>query len=567
MSINKPDFSKEAGNLNSIESDIEPIYSEQKSSSIFTNFVDGFRRQIPGEKDASEKNKVLTNRHLIVLALSLGVGTGLFQAAATKLSSGGPLFLLLAYIITGYLMLIPTMYSGGELAIAYSTSPGGFNDYYRKFMCESMAFALGWNYCFQWMTVISLELVTASLTIKFWTTSINPDIFVMIFLLVVVAINLCGAKGYGEAEFCMNTVKLVMLAGFIIFGICVDLGASSSGFIGGKYWRDPGYYTTFKALSGSFVTSAFSLGGTEFILLFVALQPNPRSSLRSAVKIVFFRITVFFLGSLTLVGLLVPYTSDELMGSGGSATHSSPYVLAATLHGVKVVPHIINAVILNSVTSVATAGMYSSSRLLYSLVQQGFAPKFLDYVDRTGRPLRCWLVTVAASFFGFIATYEKEETVFNWLLSISALSFIFVWMSISICHIRFRSALKYNNVPLSSLGFVSPFGVYGSYLSILINALILIAQFWVALFPIGSSKPDANSFFQNYLGVPFLLICYVGHKLVTRNWKLYIKTEEIDLDANRTMYDPEILELEELEDKEKFRTAPWWKKALLFMFK
>lgn len=562
-------MSKPVSKQGSIEPDVSellPYCPEQKKRNPLQRFVDGFKREIPGEKCAASENKVLTRRHLTVLSLSSGLGTGLLVASASKLASGGPLSLLVGYFIIGYLMLFPTMYLCGELAIAYSNSPGGFNDYYRKFMDESMAFALGWNYCFQWITVISLELVTASLTIKFWNDTINPDAFVTIFLATVIAINLCGARGYGEAEFVMNSIKLLMLSGFIIFGLCVDLGASKLGYIGGKYWRDPGYFTNFKGLASVFVTGAFSLGGTEFICLFVSLQPNPRKSLKSAVKLVFYRITVFFLGSLVFVGLLVPHNSDRLMGTGGSsASHASPYVLSAELHGVKVLPHIINAVILNSVTSVATAAMYSSTQLLYSLMKQGYAPKFLDYVDRSGRPTICFLIVTASSFFAYIATYKKEETVFNWLLSISALCFMFVWLAICICHIRFRAALKYNNIPLSSLAFVSPFGVWGSYLSILINFLILIAQFWVALFPKGG-KANANSFFQNYLGVPFILVCYAGHKIYSKNWQFMIPIKDIDIDEGRTIYDPEVLELERLEEKESYKKAPFWKKALIVCF-
>lgn len=265
--------------------------------------------------------------------------------------------------------------------------------------------------------------------------------------------------------------------------------------------------------------------------------------------------------------MLVPSNSKSLMGSGDAATHASPYVIAAEMNGVKVLPHIINAVILISVTSVATAAMYSSPRLIQSLAKQGLAPQWLNYIDRNGRPLRAWIVTVVSSLFAFIASFYQQETVFNWLLSISALSFIFCWMAISICHLRFRAALKYRNIPLSSLAYLSPTGIIGSWCSIIVNGLILIGQFWVALWPIGGDgKPDANAFFQNYLGAVFFLVFYVGHKLYTRKWTLYKSASEIDVDKDRAIYDPEILDLENLEIEERYKNAPIWKKILLCMF-
>lgn len=556
-------------NLEPIVSEIEPYYSESINGGHWKDFKDSFKRQVPedekNEASGTQMKKSISKRHLRLMALSTGLGTGLLVAAGDKLRTAGPLFLLVGYAVVGYFMLYPCINAVGELSVAYNNLPGGFQSYYRKFMDESIAFAVGWNYCFQWATVISLELVTASMTIKFWTTSVEPDIFVAIFLVVVILINLAGSKGYGEAEFAMNSVKLLMLGGFVIFGIIVDCGGSSAGFIGGRYWRNPGAYTSFKGLCSVFVTSAFSLGGTEFISLSAAEQENPRQSIPAACKLVLFRVTVFFMGSLACVGLLVPYNSDKLMGSGETGT--SPYVIAAQMHGIKVLPHIFNAVILVSVTSVATAAMYSSPRLLLALAEQGYAPQYFNYIDRKGRPLRCWILSIFASFFAFIATYKNQDAVFTWLLSISALSFIFVWASIDVCHIRFRAALKYNNIPLSSLGYVSQTGIIGSYVSLLLTILILICQFWVSLFPIGGDgSPNALSFFQNYLGAIVLLVFYVGHKLYTRNWKLYIKVQDIDIDADRTIYDPEILELENLEIKQRYQNAPFWKKVLITCF-
>lgn len=565
----KVDYSTTADYSSSNSNSIEPIvelapYASDESSTRFGRFVDSFKRDTEGKHSGAQHQKALKMSHLAVIALSSGLGTGLLVGSATKLRLGGPLSVLVAYAIVGA-MCICTMNSVGELTVAYCDLEGGFNEWYRKFLDDSMAFALGWNYWFQWVTTISLELVTASLTAKYWNATFNADYIVLIFFLLITFINLFGVKGYGEAEFVMNSVKLTALTGFIIMGLCVDLGASDSGYIGGKYWRDPGCFTNFKGLVKAFSTASFSMGGTEFLALSVAEVRNPRRALPTAIRLVFFRVIFFYLGSLLFVGLLVPRNSDELMGSGSSATSASPYVLAAKLHGIKAIPHIMNAVILNSVTSVATAAMYSSSRLLRSLAQQGLAPKWFDYVDRSGRPLRAWLVSILAACFAFIASCKDEDTVFNWLLSIVALSIVFIWPSLCLCHLRWRAALKHNNIPLSTLGFVSYTGEWGSYLSIIVNVLILIGQFWVALFPEG--KADVNNFFQNYACVPFILVCFFGHKIYAGTWtKWYIKTEDIDIFTGRTIYDKEILLLDKEEYTQKYTSAPFWKKPIVWLF-
>lgn len=541
-----------------ILSDIKAYSLEEPSSKV--GFWESFQRKT--EKDTLPKPLKIS--HLAVIALSSGLGTGLLVGSADKLRVGGPLAILIAYALVG-LMCICTMNSVGELTVAYAELEGGFNEWYRKFIDDSVAFAFGWNYYIQWTVAISLELVTAALTIKFWNTTIDSDVFVAIFLVAVIFINFFGVRGYADAEFIMNLIKLLMLTGFVIMGLCIDLGASRSGFIGGKYWREAGYFTGFKGFVQCFATASFSMGGTEFLALSVSDVRNPRTALPVAIRLVFVRIVFFYLGTLAFVGLLVPHTSPRLLGAGASATSASPYVLAASIHGVKVVPHIINAVILNSVMSVATAAMYSSARLLRSLAQQGYAPKWLDYTDKGGRPLRAWLVSVVLSCLSFIATYEQQAVVFNWLLSIVALSLVYIWSGLCVCHLRWRAALRYNKVSLDTLGFVSYTGEWGSYYSLLINFLILIGQFWVGLFPAG--KPDANNFFQNYTAIPFTLTLYLCHKTYSRTWKKpYIKTKDIDIFTGRSIYDAEVLALDKEEKQQKMESSHWWSKPFVWFF-
>ncbi|KAI5961900.1 GNP1 [Candida pseudojiufengensis] len=552
----------------------EDIYSSSSKSndistnspkSKYNNFINGFKRAPKTDIVGDDRKKAISKNELRLMSLSTGLGTGLLVASGGRLHTAGPGGVLIAYSITGILMLVPTINCVSELSISYTGLPGGFQSYYAKFIDESLGFALGWNYAFQWCCVLSLELVTAAMTIKFWNTSVNPDVWVTIFFIIVILINLGGAKTYSYAEALFNSCKVLMLCGFIIFGLVIDVGGGPQGFIGGKYYRDPYIPVSgFKNVLKVFISGVFSMGGSEFISIAASETKNPRTSIRAASKLVWVKVIVLFLGSLTFVGLLVPSNSDRLMGSGDSATHASPYVLAAELNGVKVLPHIINSVILISVTSVATAAMYSSPRLIQSMSQQGLGPKWLDYIDREGRPFRAWVLVVISGFFAYIAAFDQQETVFNWLLSISGISFVLCWLFICVSYVRYRAALKYNKISLDSLAYKSPTGLLGAYASIIINSLILIAQFWTSLFP--GSKPDANNFFQNYLGAPVFVVCYIIHKIWTRNWKLYKPVSQIDVNKDRIIYDPELLELENLEDLERYKKAPFWKKILIICF-
>jgi len=545
-----------------------------KQSSKWDSFIDSFRRAKPEievvDEESQERSKSksgLSSRHVALIAIAGGLGTGLLVGNGRALSNGGPAGLLIAYAIIG-LMLFATMSAAGELAVAYSSLAGGFNAYAAKLVDPSLGFAVAWNYAVNWFTVLPLEMVTASMTIRYWDTSVDPDVYVAVFLVFVVMINCFGARGYAEAEFWFNLAKVSMILGFIILGLIIDTGkAGNLGYIGVKNFIDPGPFANgFKGVCACFIAAAFSLGGTEFAVLSASSFSNPSKAIPTATKQVFYRLLIFYFLSIFIVGLLVPFDSNRLMGSGKShEAPISPYVIAIETAGIKVIPHIINAVILIAVLSVGNSALYSSSRTFYSLAQQGFAPKWFDYVDRNGRPLRAMLISGVLGLFSFIATYKDQEAIFTWLLSLSGLSTIFTWTTICLSHVRFRSALRVQGLSIHELSFKAKGGVWASYFAIFLNIFILVVQFWVALYPFkNDGKPSVVSFFQCYLGMFSFLGFYIGHKCYTGNWRLFIKAEDVDLETDRTIFDQEILRHEHEESRLRLKNGPWYNRVVDF---
>ncbi|QNG15643.1 uncharacterized protein GWK60_K05599 [Nakaseomyces glabratus] len=525
--------------------------------------------QMKFEEEALKKS--IKPRHVVMISLGTGIGTGLLVGNAKALHNAGPAGLVIGYAIMGSCIYC-IIQAAGEMAVVYSNLLGGFNTYPSMLIDPGFGFAVAWVYCLQWLCVCPLELVTTSLTIKYWTTTVNPDAFVVIFYVVIIFIQIFGARGYAEAEFFFNCCKILMIIGFYILGIIINAGgAGNDGYLGAKYWHDPGAFRgtngiqRFKGIMATFVSAAFAFGATEFIALTAAEQSNPRKAIPSAAKKVLYRVICIFVGTIALLGFLVPWDSDQLMGAGGSATKASPYVLAISIHGVRVVPHFINAVILISVFSVANSAFYSSSRLLLGLAQQGYAPKFFDYVDRQGRPFRAMCCAALFGVIAFCAASPKEDQVFTWLLAISGLSQLFTWIAICVSHIRFRRAMTVQGRSLGEIGFKAQLGVYGSYYATIMMVLALIAQFWVAIAPIGNNGDlDAEGFFENYLAMPILIAFYFGYKLWKRDWRLFIRAKDIDLDSYRQVFDEELLKQEDEEYKEKLKNGPMWKRVVDF---
>ncbi|KAF2474691.1 amino acid permease [Lindgomyces ingoldianus] len=507
----------------------------------------------------------LKGRHLQMIAIGGSIGTGLFVGSGSALAKGGPASLVISYCLVG-IMLYCTVHALGEMAVLFPVA-GSFSAYSTRFLDPAWGFAMGWNYALQWLVVLPLEIVAATLTIEYWNHSkVNNDAWVAVFLVLIVSINLFGVKGYGEAEFVFAIVKVTAVIGFIILGVIINVGGGpDGGYIGGKLWVDPGAFNNgFKGLCTTFVNAAFAFSGTELVGLAAAETANPRKSLPTAVKQVFWRITLFYIVSLLLVGLLVPYNDPQLLnGKSGADAVASPFVIAIKNAGIEGLPSVFNAVIMIAVLSVGNSAVYGSSRTLAALAEQNQAPKVLAYIDRKGRPLVSVAVASLLGLLAFLAGTKSQEAAFNWMLSLSALSSIFTWGSICLSHIRFRKGWELQGHSLNELAFRSQPGVIGSWVGLMFNSLVLIAQFWVAFSPIGYKEKTTlqliQSFFQVYLALPVTLAFYIPYKIYHRT--PWIRSHNMDLHTGiRELNIAELIE----EEREERKTWPTWKKVYKF---
>jgi len=501
----------------------------------------------------------LKSRHLQMIAIGGSIGTGLFVASGKALNTGGPASVLISFSLIGT-MLYCTMHALGEMAVLFPVA-GSFSAYSTRFLDPAWGFAMGWNYAMQWLAILPLEIIAASITINYWEmeSHLNHAIFVTIFLVVIISINLIGVKGYGEAEFAFALVKVVAVIGYILLGITLNCGGDlDGGYIGGKYWHNPGaFHNGFKGLCSVFVTASFAFGGTELVGLAAAETSNPRKSLPTAIKQVFWRITLFYLLSLTVVGLLVPYTDHRLLQAGRSNAAASPFVISIQNAGIEVLPSVMNVVILVAVLSVGNSAIFGSSRTLAALADQGQAPKILGYIDREGRPLVAILCASTVGFTAYLADSSAQGVVLDWMLALSGLSSIFTWGSICLAHIRFRTAWKAQGHTLDELAFRSQPGVIGSWLGFSLNALILIAQFWTGAWPVGyDTTNQAESFFLAYLAAPIVVLFYLGYKLWFRT--PIMRCRDMDLKTGiRELNLPELI----AEERAERASWPRWKRA------
>lgn len=477
-------------------------------------------------------------RHLQMIAVGGSIGTGLFIGSGQALRNGGPAGILIAWAIIG-VMLINVTQALGEMCILYPVS-GGFYTLAVRFIDPGMGMALGWNYFAQWAVVLPLEITAAGITVQYWEGAQQVPIaaWITIFWFAIIAINVFGTLGYAEEEFWSSCLKLAVVVIFIIIGIVLNVGGGKgefSSYVGGRYWQDPGAFANgFKGVCAVFVTAAFSFAGTELVGLAATETPNPRKTLPSAVKNTFWRITLIYMTSLCIIGLNLPYNQERLLG-GSDGAGTSPFVIMANLAGLNGLDHLINITICISVLSIGLSCVYAGSRVLTAMAETGFAPKVFTYVDKSGRPL--WSVILVLMFgpIAYVNVVSAGDTVFNWLLALSGLSTLFTWGSICMCHIRFRKAWRVQGHHIDELPYRAIGGVVGSWIGFILVVLVLIANFYIAVWPLGGAPEDpgarAEAFFLSYLAAPVFLAFWLGCFLIKRTTPF--KAHEIDLDTGR----------------------------------
>ncbi|OAX81046.1 hypothetical protein ACJ72_04611 [Emergomyces africanus] len=540
---------------------LEGISENQSELGFWTRMgctPESFKKRTLADKH-NQLNQTLKGRHLHMIAIGGSIGAGLFVGSGGSLRAGGPATVLIDFSIIG-VMMFNVVYALGELAIMFPIS-GGFYTYSTRFIDPSWGFAMGWNYVFQWAIVLPLELTVAAMTIGYWGVDVSIGVWITVFLVAIIIINVFGVLGYGEEEFWSSCLKLAAIIIFMIIALVCVLGGGPehgmySKYMGASLWYNPGAFNNgFKGFCSVFVTAAFAFSGTELVGLAAAESKTPVQSLPSAVKQVFWRITLFYILALFFVGLLIPYDEKRLIGSGYIDVKASPFVIVAKNAGLAGFDHFMNVVILISVLSIGNSSVYGGSRTLTALAEQGYAPKMFGYVDRAGRPLVSTITIIAFGAFAYINLSASGEEIFAWLLALSGLAALFTWGSICFAHIRFRSAWAYHGHTVAELPFTAAFGVYGSWLGLALIFIVLAAQFYVAV-----AEMDVEAFFKSYLAAPIVIFFWIcGYLWKGKGW---LKISQIDVDSGRREIDWE----EHNRKKDKIRNSPLWRRICYMLF-
>lgn len=435
----------------------------------------------------------LKNRHIQMIALGGAIGTGLFYGSAATIQLAGPA-IIVSYMIGGAIMYL-IMRMLGEMSTQEPVA-GAFSHFACKYWGDFPGFLAGWNYWFLYILVSMAELTVVGIYVAYWLPDFPAWQTSLIVLVTITTINLVNVRLYGEFEFWFALIKVLAVIGMIVLGIVLifsGLGGDATGF--SNLWTHGGFLPNgIQGLLLSLVVVMFSFGGTELIGITAGEAADPKSSIPKAVKQVMWRILLFYVGALTVIMIIYPWNKVGMEGS--------PFVMIFSNLGIGSAATILNVVILSAAISVYNSGIYSNGRMLYSLAEQGNAPKIFMRLSANKVPVIAILFSSFCTLAAVAVNYWIPDGAFMQVMAIATTAATITWVMIVLVHLKFRKAKQTAG---EQLIFKAPFYPYANYICVAFMIMVVLLMLQL------DSMRNAVFVLPIWLGV-----LYGGYKLKAR---------------------------------------------------
>ncbi|MDH6138171.1 GABA permease [Kitasatospora sp. GP30] len=376
----------------------------------------------------------LKNRHLSMIAIGGVIGAGLFVGSGAGIAATGP-GILLSYGLAGVLVVL-VMRMLGEMAAADPQS-GSFSAYADRALGRWAGFTIGWLYWFFWVVVLAVEATAGAKILNGWLPAVPQWAFALLVMAVLTGTNLFSVSSYGEFEFWFAGIKVVAIAAFIVVGVLAMFGllpgthaVGSANLVGHGGFLPHGVGAIFTGM----LTVVFAFMGSEIVTLAAGESEDPEKAVTKATNSVIWRIGVFYLGSIFIVVTLLPWNS--------ASVKSSPYVAVLEHVGIPGAAQVMNVIVLTAVLSCLNSGLYTASRMAFSLGRRGDAPAAFARVTGRGVPRTAILASVVFGFIAVFFNYTSPNTVFQFLLNSSGAVALFVWLVICFSQLRMRRIIE-----------------------------------------------------------------------------------------------------------------------------
>ncbi|WP_306353189.1 amino acid permease [Flavobacterium sp. '19STA2R22 D10 B1'] len=423
--------------------------------------------------EENQLKRGLSNRHIQLIALGGSIGTGLFLGIGPAAVLAGP-SVILGYAVAGIIAFF-IMRQLGEMVVEEPVS-GSFSHFAYKYCGPFAGFASGWNYWILYILVSMAELTAIGVYVQFWWPEIPLWASSLFFFLVINALNFASVKVYGETEFWFSIIKVVAIIAMILFGTYLLIsGTGGEQATIQNLYNDGGFFPkgffgkatdgSFQGLLAAMALIMFSFGGLELIGITAAEAENPEKNIPKATNQVIYRILIFYVGALVILFALSPWQQIT--------TDSSPFVMVfQNLNGMefdlfgnkifftRLIANALNLIVLTAALSVYNSSVYSNSRMLYGLADQGNAPKFLKKLNKQSVPINAILISSCFAAICILINKVIPKEAFSILMSLVVSSLIINWVMISYTHLKFRRAKDNENTKTKFASLFYPVSNY-----------------------------------------------------------------------------------------------------------
>ena len=377
----------------------------------------------------------LKTRHLTMMGLGSAIGAGLFLGTGVGIAAAGPA-VLIAYVIAGFITVC-FMQMLAEM-VAARPSSGTFSTYAAQAFGPWAGFTIGWLYWFMMIMIMAVEITGASAIVAAWF-GISPWIPALVAIVAFTVINFSAVKNFGEFEFWFALIKVAVIVAFLIIGVALWLGLlPAGGFVGLENVSEVGFMPNgWSGVATALLAVAFAFGGIELVTVAAAESEDPQAGVHSAIRSIIWRISVFYIGSVLLIVLLLPF--DEIGGADSAA--DSPFTAVLEVANIPGAVGIMEAVIVVALLSACNTQIYGSSRFMQNLAVRGDAPASFARTDARGVPMRAVIVSVIFGFAAVALQYWNPPGLLAFLLNAVGGCLIVLWIVVALSFVRIHPKL------------------------------------------------------------------------------------------------------------------------------
>ena len=498
-----------------IQTDGRRSHSEQMNQPAQTS-------QSESSHDGKDEHALHTNlkrgmesRHLQMISLGGVIGTGLFLSSGYTIQQAGPIGTILAYSI-GALIVYLVMLTLGELSVAMPVT-GSFHVYAEKFIGPGTGFVIAIQYWLTWTVALGSEFTAAGLLMQRWFPDSPTWVWSAACIILIFTLNALSVRFFAEAEFWFASIKVFAICAFIIIGLLAIFGVIPiAGYqhapMFGNLVRDGIFPNGFMPVFATILTVNFAFSGTELIGVTAGETRDPQTAVPKAIHTTLWRLVLFFIGSITVMCALIPWRQ--------AGVGESPFVLVFNNIGIPYAGDIMNFVVLTAVLSASNSGLYASTRMVWSMGNEGMIPRWFAKTNRRGVPMLALCAAMAGGLLALLSSVIAASTVYLVLVALSGLSAVVVWIAIAYCQIVFRRRWLESGHSADELKYRTPGYPYVSWAAF----ILCTASFVLVIF-------DVEQRFALVAELVFIVACY-GIYFLQQWWRKRRKASDSEDDLS-----------------------------------